>query len=102
VRFIVDAQLPRLLWRGKYVRAVAMRLLYARSDCERQLNPTSSITRFKASSYYHYREKQPVIFWLRIGNSSNQALLRWFLLLWPEIMRRVDLGHRLTEVEIPD
>jgi len=31
-----------------------------------------------------YSRDQPVIVWLRIGNTSNQALLRWFVPLWPE------------------
>ena len=39
-----------------------------------------------------------LIVWLRIGNTSNQALLRWFVPLWPEIMRRIGLGDRLIEV----
>jgi predicted nuclease of predicted toxin-antitoxin system len=34
-----------------------------------------------------YSRDQSVIVWLRIGNTSNQALLRWFVPLWPEIMR---------------
>ena len=45
-----------------------------------------------------YSRDQPVIVWLRIGNTSNQALLRWFVPLWPEIMRRIELGDRLIEV----
>jgi hypothetical protein len=36
-----------------------------------------------------YSRDQPVIVWLRIGNTSNQALLRWFVL--PEILRRIEL-----------
>jgi hypothetical protein len=39
-----------------------------------------------------------VIVWLRIGNTSNHALLRWFVPLWPEIMRCIGLGDRLIEV----
>ena len=45
-----------------------------------------------------YSRDQPVIVWLRIGNTSNQALLRWFVTLWPEIIRRMELGDRLIEV----
>jgi predicted nuclease of predicted toxin-antitoxin system len=41
---------------------------------------------------------QPVIVWLRIGNTSNQALLSWLVPLWPEIIRRIELGDRLIEV----
>jgi hypothetical protein len=28
----------------------------------------------------------------------NQALLTWFVPLWPEITRRIELGDRLIEV----
>src|SRR5260370_41597901 len=45
-----------------------------------------------------YSRDEPVIIWLRIGNTSNQALLGWFVLLWPAIMRRIELGDRLIEV----
>jgi hypothetical protein len=38
-----------------------------------------------------------LIVWLRIGNTSNQALLRWFVPLGPEIMRLIELGDRLIE-----
>ncbi|MEA3148593.1 MAG: hypothetical protein QOI53_4248 [Verrucomicrobiota bacterium] len=47
-----------------------------------------------------YSRDQPVIVWLRIGNTSNQALLRWFVPLWPKIMRRIELGDRLIEVSL--
>jgi predicted nuclease of predicted toxin-antitoxin system len=45
-----------------------------------------------------YSRDQPVIVWLRIGNTSNQALLSWFVPLWPVIIRRIELGDRLIEV----
>jgi predicted nuclease of predicted toxin-antitoxin system len=45
-----------------------------------------------------YSRDQPVIVWLRIGNTSNQALLSWFVPLWPEIIRRIELGDHLIEV----
>jgi hypothetical protein len=34
----------------------------------------------------------------RINCKRHQALLRWFVPLWPEIMRRIELGDRLIEV----
>ena len=40
----------------------------------------------------------PVIVWLRIGNTSNQALLQWLIPLWSEIKYRLDSGDRLIEV----
>lgn len=40
----------------------------------------------------------PVIVWLRIGNTSNRALLSWLLPLWPEVMSRIASGDNLVEV----
>ena len=45
-----------------------------------------------------YSRDQPVVVWLRVGNTSNQALIRWFVPLWPKIARRIELGDRLIEV----
>jgi hypothetical protein len=80
-----------------------------RSDSERPATPKSGGTRFSSNAAIItkdedfaerclYSRDQPVIVWLRIGNTSNQALLRWFVPLWPEIMRRIELGDRLIEV----
>jgi predicted nuclease of predicted toxin-antitoxin system len=105
VKFIVDAQLPptlaRLL-RESGCDASAVREM----DSERPTTPKSGGTRFKQQAAIItkdedfaerclYGRDQPVIVWLRIGNTSNQALLRWFVPLWPEIMRRIELGDRL-------
>jgi predicted nuclease of predicted toxin-antitoxin system len=38
-----------------------------------------------------YSRDQPVIVWLRIGNTSNQALLRWYVP--PVLIRRLRSGH---------
>lgn len=40
----------------------------------------------------------PVILWLRIGNSTNRALLQWLTPRWPEITVLLDAGNRLIEV----
>ena len=32
------------------------------------------------------------IVWLRIGNTSNRALLAWLVPLWPEIISRIEAG----------
>jgi len=36
--------------------------------------------------------------WLRLGNSSKLALLRWLEPLWPLVVRQLELGERLVEV----
>jgi len=46
------------------------------------------------SSYrYQLSTKRPTT--SKFGNTSNQALLTWFVPLWPEITRRIELGDRL-------
>ncbi len=40
----------------------------------------------------------PTIVWLRIGNTSNRALIGWLLPLWPEIISRIGCGDNLVEV----
>jgi hypothetical protein len=39
-----------------------------------------------------------VVVWLRIGNTSNRALLAWLLPLWHEVISRIACGDNLVEV----
>ena len=40
----------------------------------------------------------PVIVWLRIGNSTNRALLEWLEPRWTQVTLLLDAGNRLIEV----
>lgn len=40
----------------------------------------------------------PVIVWLRIGNSTNKALLHWLEPRWSAIIQLLNDGNRLIEV----
>ena len=40
----------------------------------------------------------PVVVWVRIGNSSNQALLQWFAPLLPQLLTLIDQGNRIIEL----
>jgi len=40
----------------------------------------------------------PPIVWIRVGNTSKQALLRWFEPLIPEIVAAIRNGEKLIEV----
>jgi predicted nuclease of predicted toxin-antitoxin system len=40
----------------------------------------------------------PPIVWVRLGNTSKQALLRWFEPLIPEIVAAIQNGEKLIEV----
>jgi hypothetical protein len=36
--------------------------------------------------------------WLRVGNTTNRALLEWFAARWPGIAQLLEQGGRLVEV----
>ena len=108
MKFVVDAQLPPALARllresgcdASAVREIGLR---EANDAEiwRYAVQQQAAIITKDEDFAErclYSRDQPVIVWLRIGNTSNQALLRWFVPLWPEIMRRIELGDRLIEV----
>lgn len=40
----------------------------------------------------------PAIVWLRIGNTSTQALLKWFAPLLPRIESALAAGEKIVEV----
>ena len=43
-------------------------------------------------------KKAPIVVWVRIGNSSNQALLQWFAPLLPQLLSLLDQGNRIVEL----
>ena len=43
-------------------------------------------------------ERGPQVVWLRVGNTSNRALMEWFLPLWPQIVEALENGERVIEV----
>jgi predicted nuclease of predicted toxin-antitoxin system len=108
VKFIVDAQLPPALvqlLRENACEAVAVREIGLRdaTDAEiwRYAVQERAVIVTKDEDFAErclYSRDSPVIVWLRIGNTSNQALKRWFVPLLPYIMRRIELGDRLIEV----
>ena len=40
----------------------------------------------------------PAVVWLRIGNSANSALLKWFIPLIPAVVERLQSGDRFIEI----
>lgn len=40
----------------------------------------------------------PTIVWLRIGNTSKQALLKWFMPLLPQIESALASGEKIVEI----
>jgi predicted nuclease of predicted toxin-antitoxin system len=108
VTFVVDAQLPPALarvLRDSSCDAVAVREIGLRDAMDSDIwhyaiqRQAAIITKDEDfAERCLYSQNQPVIVWLRIGNTSNQALLNWLIPLWAEIIRRIELGDRLIEV----
>jgi predicted nuclease of predicted toxin-antitoxin system len=108
VKFIVDAQLPpalaRLLRESGY-DAFAVREIGLREASDAEIwqyaiqEQAAIITKDEDfAERCLYSRNRPVIVWLRVGNTSNQALIRWFVPLWSKITRRIELGDYLIEV----
>jgi len=108
VKFLVDAQLPPALARAlceigydaKAVRDLSLREADDELIWEYALALKAAIIT-KDQDFpgkVLSRETAPVVIWLRIGNTSNRALLAWLLPLWPEIIERIETGDKLIEV----
>ncbi len=108
MRFLVDAQLPPALARllaahghqAEHVADIGLR------DAE-----DSSIWRYallhqaiivtKDEDFPHRLSQSldaPIIVWLRLGNTSRNALIQWFEPLLPQIVQHIQQGDRLIEV----
>jgi predicted nuclease of predicted toxin-antitoxin system len=108
VKFIIDAQLPPALartLRALGCEALAVRELGLRDASDSKLwnyalqEQAAIITRDEDfAQRCLYSQAQPVIVWLRIGNTSNEARLRRVVPVWPAIMQRIGRGDRLIEV----
>ncbi len=108
MKFVVDAQLPPNLARilrdaGHDVQAVRELGLREADDTEiwdyALANYAAIITKDQDFAERLMSSRTvPAIVWLRIGNTSNRALLAWLLPLWPDILSRIESGENLVEV----
>lgn len=108
MKFIIDAQLPPALARALRAlgfQAFAVRELGLRDATDAQLwnyalqHGAAIVTKDEDfAQRCLYSQVQPVIVWFRVGNSSNPALLRRVMPLWPIIMQRIERGDCLIEV----
>jgi predicted nuclease of predicted toxin-antitoxin system len=108
VRFVLDAQLPPVLARalreaGYDVWAVRELGLRDAEDSDiwdyALANQAAIISKDQDFAEWLMSSRTaPVIVWLRIGNTSNRALLAWLLPLWPDIISRIESGDNLVEV----
>lgn len=108
MRFIVDAQLPPALARlltslGHHAEHVADIGLRDSEDSPIWSHALKyhAIIITKDDDFPHrlsQSRKGPVIVWLRLGNTTRAALLKWFEPLLPQILLSVEQGDRLVEV----
>ena len=108
MKFIVDAQLPPTLasalreagFNVQAVREIGLRDAEDHEIWEYAVaNQAGIITKDQDfADLLVIRSDAPVIVWLRIGNTSNRALLAWLLPLWPTILDRISSGDKLVEV----
>ena len=108
VKFIVDAQLPPALARalregGHDVQSVRELGLQEAEDSDiwdyALANHAAVITKDQDFAERLLASRSaPVVVWLRIGNTSNRALLAWLLPLWHEVISRIACGDNLVEV----
>lgn len=108
MKFLIDAQLPPSLARfltgkGYFSRHVADIELKEADDTEvwdyAIKNEMVIIT--KDEDFAARRSltlKGPSILWLRVGNCSNKALLKWFSPLLPDVLVRLQQEEKLIEV----
>ena len=108
MRFLVDAQLPPSL--ARFLRTLGEEALACRDVGLRDADD-GEIWRFAIAGGWclvtkdedfavsHMSETDgPQVIWLRIGNTTNPALLQWLEPLWADIVRELPSGQGLVEV----
>ena len=108
MKFLIDAPLPPALARwlcekghdAQPVREVGLREALDEAIWAYALQTGAIIvTKDEDFATRAGREaKAPVIVWLRIGNSSNQALRAWLEPRLPGIVQLIEQGQRMIEV----
>jgi predicted nuclease of predicted toxin-antitoxin system len=108
MRFLVDAQLPPAL-----ARMIAAKGFEAEHVCDVQLDAAADRVVWEYAlkrqaailtkdedfvSLITLHPEGPAIVWIRIGNTSRQALIRWFEPLLPAIVTALQNGEKLIEV----
>jgi predicted nuclease of predicted toxin-antitoxin system len=108
MRFIIDAQLPPAL--ARYLSSLGHDAVHVgdlgMATAEdgaiwRHALETSAVIVTKDEDFasrFMMTQQGPAIVWIRIGNTSKQALLEWFKPMVPTIEQALSTGERLIEV----
>jgi predicted nuclease of predicted toxin-antitoxin system len=108
VNFLVDAQLPPALARwlreaGHSAQAVREVGLRESEDGVIWMHAVKAgaviITKDEDFALLAQQDAEgPIVVWLRIGNTSNQALRAWIIPQVPQVVALINEGKRLVEV----
>ena len=108
MRFLVDAQLPPSL--ARFLRTLGEEAMPCRDVGLRDADDDEIwqfateggffiVTKDEDFALRHMADPSgPQVVWLRIGNSTNPALLEWLEPLWGEVARELRNGQGLVEV----
>jgi predicted nuclease of predicted toxin-antitoxin system len=108
MKFVVDAQLPPMLARwlrqagheAQPVREIGLREAED-FDIWRHALAAGAVIVTKDEDFVGLAQQMvsgPVVIWLRVGNTSNPALMEWLAPRWPQVLAQLAQGHRLIEV----
>lgn len=108
MRFLVDAQLPPGLARWLAAKGHAaehvgdLQMLDADDDAIWAQASSSGAAIVTKDADFSVRTVTapdgPAVVWIRIGNTTNRALLNQLEPLWPEVEQALQQGDRLVEV----
>ena len=109
MKFLIDAQLPPALatWlqqaghEAAHVRDVGLREAEDAAIWDHAMQ-TGAVLITKDEDFVaratHAAGKPPVVVWLRVGNTTNRALLAWMEARLPAVLELLNQGNRLVEV----
>ncbi|MFN0315766.1 MAG: DUF5615 family PIN-like protein [Burkholderiales bacterium] len=108
MRFLVDAQLPPVLarvlashgHRAEHVFDIGMADAEDSAIWDHALR-VSAVVVTKDEDFairIAIEPSGPAIVWIRVGNTTRQALLRWFEPLLPSVEKALMAGEKLIEV----
>ena len=108
MRYLVDAQLPPALaqWlvsQGYQAQHVADLGLASADDREiwRQAIASQAVLITKDQDFIVLRQQAhvgPAVVWLRIGNTTNRAMIGWLAKVFPEVVKGLADGETIIEV----
>jgi predicted nuclease of predicted toxin-antitoxin system len=108
VRFLVDAQLPPALaetlrdagHEAQHVEDIGLRHAKDSAIWEFARDHAAIVITKDEDFVDRYRRNPEAcrVLWLRVGNTSTQRLLAWFMPLLPVLLTRLDAGDRFIEV----